>query len=305
MNGNKMSIFNQNKIIYQALNESDAMAKFSILIPTWNNLPLLKLCVESIRKNSTFNHQIILHINENKDGTLDWAKKQRIDYTFSDENIGICLAMNAAASLVQTDYIVYMNDDMYALPEWDKYLWAEIRQLDHPYFFLSATTIEAKVTRSNQCNIVPYDFGKDAASFDEQKLLAEFAELPKEDWCGATWPPNLVPKKLWDLVGGYSVEFSPGMYSDPDFSMKLWQIGVRYFKGIAQSRVYHFLSHSTGRIVKNNGSKQFLQKWGITNSTFSRYYLRRGKLFNGPLPEPEASFKASLARLKSRLKRMW
>ena len=34
---------------------------FSILIPSWNNLACLKLCVESIRKNSFFHHQIIVH----------------------------------------------------------------------------------------------------------------------------------------------------------------------------------------------------------------------------------------------------
>jgi len=300
-----MAVLQPNNIFYHTHNKYDSQAKFSILIPTWNNLPLLKLCIKSIRKNSAFPHQIILHINENKDGTLDWAKKQQVDYTFSEENVGICLAMNAAASLATTEYVVYMNDDMYALPHWDRYLWNEIRQMDSPYFFLSATTIEAEVTRTNRCNIAPYDFGRDADTFNEQKLLAEFASLPKEDWSGATWPPNLVPKKLWDLVGGYSVEFSPGMYSDPDFSMKLWQIGVRYFKGVAQSRVYHFLSRSTERMVKNNGSKQFLKKWGITNSTFSRFYLRRGQPFAGALPEREQSFRANRAHLKSRLKRIW
>ena len=39
---------------------------FSILIPTFNNIDYLKLCIESIRKNSKFNHQIIVHINEDK-----------------------------------------------------------------------------------------------------------------------------------------------------------------------------------------------------------------------------------------------
>lgn len=33
--------------------------KFSILIPTWNNLALLRLCVESALKNPTFTHEII------------------------------------------------------------------------------------------------------------------------------------------------------------------------------------------------------------------------------------------------------
>ena len=55
---------------------------FSVLIPTWNNLPYLKLCVESIRQHSVFNHQIIIHVNEGTDGTLEWVEKEGLDYTY-------------------------------------------------------------------------------------------------------------------------------------------------------------------------------------------------------------------------------
>ena len=47
---------------------------FSILIPTYNNLNYLKLCIESIEKNSKYDHQIIIHVNEGSDGTLEFLK---------------------------------------------------------------------------------------------------------------------------------------------------------------------------------------------------------------------------------------
>ena len=47
---------------------------FSIIIPTFNNLKYLKLCIKSIKKNSQFNHEIIIHINEGIDGTLEYLK---------------------------------------------------------------------------------------------------------------------------------------------------------------------------------------------------------------------------------------
>jgi hypothetical protein len=75
------------------------------------------------------------------------------------------------------------------------------------------------------------------------------------------------------------------MYSDPDFSMKLWQKGVRMFKGLGQSRVYHFGSISVKRVKQNRGYYQFIRKWGMTSSTLSKYYLRRGERFDGPLVE--------------------
>ena len=133
--------------------------------------------------------------------------------------------------------------------------------------------------------MIEKDYGTDISTFNEQKLLAEFTSLQMDDWQGATWPPNIVHKDLWDKVGGYSNEFSPGMYSDPDFSMKLWKAGVRLFKGVSRSRVYHFGSKSVKRIKKNPGYHKFISKWGMTSSTLSIYYLKRGEKFNGPLAE--------------------
>jgi len=53
----------------------------SILIPTFNNINYLKLTVESIKKNSSYkNHEILLHINDGSDGTLDYAISNNIKY---------------------------------------------------------------------------------------------------------------------------------------------------------------------------------------------------------------------------------
>ena len=70
---------------------------FSIIIPTLNNLSYLKLCINSIRKNSKYNHEIIPHVNIGADGTLDYLKKNNIKFTYTRENSGICKGMNLAA----------------------------------------------------------------------------------------------------------------------------------------------------------------------------------------------------------------
>ena len=51
--------------------------KVSIIIPTFNNLNYLKLFLYSLEKNSFYKHQIILHINDGSDGTLNYVKKKR------------------------------------------------------------------------------------------------------------------------------------------------------------------------------------------------------------------------------------
>ena len=260
---------------------------FSIVIPTWNNLPFLKLCVRSIRENSEYPHQIVLHVNDGADGTAEWAAAEGIAFSRTPGNAGVCLACNAARPLVRTPLVVYMNDDMYVLPGWDSALKEEIDLAGGASapFFISATMIEPRLTRSKPV-IGGHDYGTTPESFEEARLLREFSSLPKEDWSGATRPPNVMPVWLWDLVGGYSVEFSPGLYSDPDLSAKLWLAGVRHFKGVARSRVYHFVSKSVGRIVPNDGRAQFLHKWGMAPSTFYRFFLRKGEPWNGPLEAP-------------------
>ncbi|MGN6494925.1 MAG: glycosyltransferase family 2 protein [Agriterribacter sp.] len=255
--------------------------KFSILIPSWNNLPYLKKCIESIRKNSTFKHEIIVHINEGTDGSFEWIDTQPdISYTYSETNTGVCFALNACRALAGTDYILYMNDDMYVCPGWDKHLYEEIENTPHKYFFFSATAIEPRA--QSVCSIEK-SYGNSLEDFNEETLLKEFAILPMSDWHGATWSPNIVHKDIWDIVGGYSIEFSPGLYSDPDFSMKLWSAGVRLFKGVAKSRVYHFTSVSVNRVKQNEGYHTFIAKWGVTAGSMSKYMLRRGTPFTGTL----------------------
>jgi GT2 family glycosyltransferase len=275
---------------------------FSILIPSWNNLDLLKLCVRSILQNSSFPHQIIVHVNDGCDGTLEWVRAQKLDYTYSPLNVGICLAVNESAMLATQDYILYLNDDMYCCPGWDNALVNKLKLLDTDLFMLSGTMIEPRNT-SNPCVIVR-DYGSDAANFDEGRLISELPLHRKDDWFGATWPPTLVSKGWWFKVGGYSSEFSPGMSSDNDFSMKLWHAGCRIFLGVGDSLVYHFQCKSTGKVKKNDGGKQFLNKWGMRQSVFDRYFLRRGLPSSGlKLNEPQDSLKLRWQLLRSRLKR--
>lgn len=272
---------------------------FSILIPSWNNLEYLKLCVQSIKENSCYTHQIIVHINDGSDGTLDWIKSQNLDYTHSENNIGVCLAMNSMRSKVATNYIFFLNDDMYVLPGWDKFLMNEIQKLPDNKFYLSCTMIQPHDT--NDVGLCA-NYGDSIKTFQKDRLLKEYKNEKYEDWLGSTRPPNLVHRDIWDLVGGYSIEYTPGMYSDPDFTAKLLTVGVKYMKGIGNSRVYHFETKTTTRIKKNNGSVQFLLKWGISNSVMRKMITRQGhpwKYKDIPINKSKIIAKKRLMRVKA------
>ena len=255
--------------------------EFSVIIPTFNNLEYLKLCIKSLLKNSKFNHELIFHVNEGKDGSLNYLKKQKHKYSYSASNAGVCVAFNEAVKLATKKYIVLGHDDMYFCPNWDTVFIEEIKKYHKEKdFFISGTMVQPFAS------YLEFDCGKSYKDFDEEKLLNDVNNIPFDDFQGTHWQPSLIPKKTWVNAGGFSEEFSPGLGSDPDFNMKLWNMGVRLFKGLGKSRVYHFSSISFRKKSWNNGAKIFLLKWGITIKFFKKYYLRSDTKFEGELKEP-------------------
>ena len=258
---------------------------FSIIIPTFNNLNYLKLCLESIRKNSKYEHEIIIHINEGADGTIDYLKDKKFITTYSNYNEGVCTAFNKAAIKSSKNFIVLAHDDMYFCPDWDIVFENELKKIpENADFFLSGTMVQPFESYIN------LNCGETFENFNEKKLLSELPELKFHDFQGTHWQPSLIPIKTWNKVGGFSEEFSPGLGSDPDFNMKLWNIGVRLFKGLGSCRVYHFSSLSLRKKAWNNGAKTFLLKWGMSIKFFKKYYLRSDNKFDGPLKEPLKNF---------------
>ena len=261
---------------------------YSIIIPTFNNIDYLKKCIESIKKNSKFKHEIIPHVNDGSDGTLEFLEQENIKFTHTKYNSGICAGMNMAAKESKYDYILYAHDDFYFCPKWDIVLNNEVNKLDHNNFYLSGTMVN-----NGQIKL---DCGNTLDLFNEKKLLDEIDNVNYYDFQGSTWAPHLIHKDLWKKVKGFSEEFFPGTGSDPDLNMKLWKEGVRIFKGINDFKVYHFGSIVT-RKYKNHptiktesgsrGGKIFLVKWGISISFFKKFILKSDTPYNDKLTEPK------------------
>ena len=260
---------------------------YSIIIPTFNNLPYLKICLSSIKKNSHFNHEIIPHINDGADGTEVFLIKENIKYTKTKYNAGICEGMNRAARKAKFDYILYAHDDFYFCPEWDLELKKEVDKIGHNNFYLSGTMIGTSGENSLDC-------GTNFENFNEKKLLDNYKKLNFFDFQGSTWAPHLIHKNLWNKVGGFSEEFYPGTGSDPDLNMKLWRENIRIFKGLSKCLVFHFGSVVTRRNnddtnIKtesgNRGNKIFLLKWGITIKFFKKHYMKSDTPYISELSE--------------------
>ena len=264
---------------------------FSIVIPTLNNINYLKLCIKSIKNNSNFNHELIIHINQGTDGTIEFLKNEKIKYSYTKYNAGICEGVNLASKLSTTNYILYAHDDFYFCPGWDDALVNELEDLKNNLFYFSGTMIH-----NGQ---VEFDCGNSLEDFNEKKLLNEYKNIKFNDFQGSTWAPHLIHKDLWNKIGGFSEEYFPGTGSDPDLNMKLWNEGVRIFKGLQNCKVYHFGSIVTRQKEKkfntitesgSKGSKIFLLKWGISIKFFKKYFLKSDTIYLEPLKEPVKNF---------------
>ena len=275
---------------------------FSILIPTFNNLNYLKLCIKSIKKNSQFDHQIIPHVNAGNDGTIDFLQQENIDFTFTEYNSGICEGINKASRIAKYDYFLYAHDDFYFCPNWDKILNDEVKKIGHNKFYLSGTMMN-----NGQ---IPFDCGDKIENFNEDKFLSSYTNYNHYDFQGSTWAPALIHKSIWNKVGGFSEEFFPGTGSDPDFNFKLWREGVRIFKGLNNFKVYHFGSIVLRKKINkfenkpkygSIGGKIFLLKWGISIKFFKEFYLRSNTKYSGPLNDPKHNFKFLIYFIKSKI----
>ena len=282
---------------------------FSILIPSYNNIEYLKTCIDSIKKNSNFKHQIIVHVNEGADGTLEYLKNINLEYTESVENIGMPKALNMASKLSKMEYILISHDDFYYCPGWDVELVKNLNAIKHNNFYLSSTMVGA--------GQVAFDAGQTVDNFNESKLLDNLENIKTIDFQGTTKCPGLIHKEIWERVGGWSEEFSPTGGDDTDFAMKLWKIDIRIFKGLGKSLAYHFGSITTRKKNKSlftylgsKGNKIFLLKWGISINFFEKFYLKSGldknkKLifnkYDGPLLEPVKNLTYYMELIKAKL----
>lgn len=274
--------------------------KVSIIVPTYNNFNFLKFFISSVKDNSYYDHEIIVHINDGTDGTLDYIKQNKILYTYSKNNVGLCDSVNKASLLSSTNFILYAHDDMYFCKNWDLYLENEIKKHKNNFYYISGTNISYKD------GIINYDCGSSPENFNYDKFNSFCKKDTSNDLQGSHWAPHLIHKDIWVKVGGFSAEFNPGDGSDPDFCMKLWKENIRVFKCLSKFKVYHFGSMTTRKreIVRNNGTKTFLLKWGFNPRFFRKYYLKGdGKIeYNGPIDNYKVSLNMMIDLLINKLK---
>ncbi|MGB9680805.1 MAG: glycosyltransferase family 2 protein [Minisyncoccia bacterium] len=90
----------------------------TIIIRSWNSLPYLKLCLESIQKYTDIPHEMIIVDNHSTDGTRSFLRNIRCKKILNKRNLGGVVSLRQAEKEVKTDFLISLDSDVIVSPNW-------------------------------------------------------------------------------------------------------------------------------------------------------------------------------------------
>ncbi len=244
-----------------------AVPRASIIIVTYNNLALTRLCLESVSRNTEYpNVEIIIVDNLSKDGTPDYLRQlaelePSVKVILNDQNFGFAKANNQGIELATGDFIVLLNNDTIVPPGWLSRL---LRHLNDP-----KVGMVGPVTNfvGNEAKIeVPYFTWREMENFAHEHtwqhdlLVSDIHMLAM--FCVA------IRREVFQQIGPLDERFGIGMFEDDDYSVRVKQAGYRLVCA-ADVFVHHFGQAAFGKLIKSGdydrlfeeNQRQYEAKW--------------------------------------------
>lgn len=248
-------------------------------------LEYTKLLLKSLKENlDNKDHEIIVFVDKDTDGTVDYLKSVKNDFT--DLKIvthklkgivGYQRNSNLIVELAKYDIISYLQSDMVVSKHYD----TEVINALEKNTILSSTRIEPPLHGPSDKTITK-DFGLDPLEFKFEEFV-EFADTIKtKKITDYFFAPYTFYKETWTKIGGYDTLFRRAR-EDSDFVQRCLHAGIN-LKQTFSAIVYHFTcvsSRGKNWFNKDNQEAQrrvelqkiadgieirrFLQKWGNFN----------------------------------------
>ncbi len=253
--------------------------KFTFCITSKNNLRYLKHAVFYIKENSSREHDILVFIDVDSDGTENWCKDNNIKYikNQSDKLFGIGNAYNLLVKESQTDFNVIYHADMIMGKGFDVALYSKWK----PKTVVSATRIEPPLHPSDPSKIV-LDFGLwpelDIVDGFKLKEFNEFVDKNKKDIVtNGIFAPWLIHKDDFNDVNGHDPIMKSHSEDRDLFNRFLlngydliqsWEALVYHltcrggqFEHASKTKDLNFKSNDWN-ILAHNQTREFIRKWG-------------------------------------------
>ena len=242
-------------------------------ISTYNNLPYLKLAIQSVRTHSYWKDApFIIHAENCSDGTDEWLEENADAYDLeyyidkNDNPKGIGGGMNFCAEKVTTEFINFLHSDFYVTKNWDLELMKVHDKYEDEKLWVNSFRIEPNMfgdTDRPGTHFVPKEaFGAYHEDFNP-RLMLDYAkqiadkndfEIPKGEGVS-----GLVRKSWWDIIGGNDPLFAPTSWDDYDLFWRMLKEGGKFLMP-TKSIVWHFGARGSHRLEENNNQTSDRQK---------------------------------------------
>jgi GT2 family glycosyltransferase/glycosyltransferase involved in cell wall biosynthesis len=248
---------------------ANASSRASIIIVTYNNLALTKLCLESVLLNTSYaNYEIILVDNHSQDGTpafLNYLAQSHphIRLILNGVNRGFAAANNQGLAAATGDRFILLNNDTIVPPGWLQRL---LRHLQDPSVGLVGPMTnfvgnEARLECNYQSIAEMENFAKEHTQLRDGEaaditMLAMFCLAMRRD--------------TFEKLGPLDEQFGIGMFEDDDYAMRTRKAGLRVICA-ADVFVHHFGQAAFGKLIQtgdydplfDRNRQLFEAKWGI------------------------------------------
>ena len=213
----------------------------SIVVLNYNAGKLLLNCIESIKKSSYQNIEILVVDNISSDNSQIECKKKFPDIKLiqNDENLGYCGGNNEGIKKAEGEFIIILNPDTIVETNWiDELLNAQKEFGDGLYQpkILSLNEENTIQSTGNMLHIFGFGFARDKGN----KVIERKEEIEKVGYASGTC--LFTTRKVLDKIGLLD-EFLFLYHDDLDLGWRGAQIGINSFY-VPKSKIYHVESYS-------------------------------------------------------------
>ena len=92
--------------------------KVTVIIPNYNGLKFMEPCMAALKRQTSQEFEVLVVDNGSTDGSAEWLKEHQIPGIFLKENTGFSGAVNAGIRASRTPYVILLNNDTEAEPDY-------------------------------------------------------------------------------------------------------------------------------------------------------------------------------------------